>query len=153
MIAVGSKVYAWGTDLYALAGPAVRDLEGNILVLTSKELLSLESTLQMHGGSEAVRAGHRPSGYFHGEDAESSPSRLVGWFSPAAELSSDGVPDKIADSSAVNLADEIRIPSLQEGPVGYVCGTDCFARFKRASTGSFSVIDGLLYQVSLIVTR
>ena len=143
MIVVGSKVYASGTDVYALAGPAVRDLDGNILVLTARELLSLEHTLQMHVGPEAASVGHRPSGYFHSEDAESSPSRLVGWFSPSAKLSSTGLPDKIANSSAVHLLEEIRIPSLQPDPVGYICGIDCFARFKDASTGAASVIAGL----------
>jgi len=144
MIATGCRVYASPTDAYALAGPAVVDLEDNILVLTSRELLLLEPVLSTHSGSDDERAGVRPSGYFHAEGPESSPGRLVGWFRPEAKLSTLDLVERVAPVASISLSHEVLIPSIDGGAVGRICGKNCFADFRITSTGEPFLVEGLI---------
>src|ERR1700687_4213456 len=148
MISLGSKVYASDSDIYALTGPVVRDLNGNLLVLTSRELLSLRARLQTHKEFGHSNIGLRPYSYFHSEGPEKSATKLVGWFRQSIKLSSKNLKDRIADSSEGILSCDIEIPSIKEGAVGYICGTNCFARFKLRNVDKPVVIDGLLRATS-----
>jgi hypothetical protein len=144
MIATGCRVYASPTDAYALAGPAIVDLEDNILVLTSRELLLLEPVLSTRFDSNDESAGVRPSGYFHAEGPESSPGRLVGWFRPEAKLTTFDLVERVAPVASIGLRHEVVIPSIDGGAVGRICGKNCFADFRITSNGEPFLVEGLI---------
>ena len=128
---------------YALTGPAVKDLDGNLLILTSREFLSLAEEFCVTGGGEIV--GRRPSGYFHSEGHTNTAIRLVGWFIPSVsvKVSTSNVPRRVARTGKGLLSSDLFMPRISKAPVGDVSGVNCLARFKLTGIDTPVVIDGL----------
>lgn len=143
MISPGSKLFSSSRDdHYGLAGPIVKDSVGTLLMLTSRELLSRGIKLY----NENVGVADRPSSYFHAEGTISSGLQLVGWFRPSSHVivDDDYLPPSIANSSEVLLSTGIAIPAIASGACGYICGTNCSARFHLSDIGGPTTFKGLL---------
>lgn len=144
MIGTGTPIQVSGAAQTALIGPVVKDQVGNLLMLTSRVLLTQGHIIEIAGESGPTAVGQRPTAYFQLEGSERSASQLVGWFTPTASIARKNLISKIADKSVDLLAQDVRIPQIGGSTVGYISGLGCYARFRLARSGPSAVIDGLL---------
>lgn len=127
-------------------GLVLKDLSGNLLIATSRELLAHCQKILIEESGKLVTIGSRPVAYYHTEGCHKAAVKLLGWFTPnpTTTIKPQSLSDyPLSNEDDIFMKDVFILGTENHTDTGFVSKINCYAEFSMPNETEPRLIEGL----------